>query len=210
MKSILFIGDSITTGENNSFKSYVDYYKEYNKKYIINKKAVSGACFDNYSIYPVDESLFSIICDIDESYYTPTDFIYLQFGLNDLAAVVSHTVSFEKITISLIRCLDFLKQIYPNAKVKFLYPTSPENAHTLCANYVKYLNEDYLNKYFRTISEEQFEEDYRLLLDVISNILEVEMLDKTGEVFSKYFCEDNIHPSDKGYSIIAKNLSVED
>ena len=51
-KHVVFFGDSLTVGEGNNNISFANYFAS-QSSYKCSIHGISGACFGNYSIYPV-------------------------------------------------------------------------------------------------------------------------------------------------------------
>lgn len=200
----LFFGDSLTSGENNNNKSFVDYipYSE--------KVGVSGTTIGEYSIYPVDgHSLLSLIPQNIEKIKS-ADNIFLEYGINDITAAITANTEASKITIAFVKALDYIKQINPKAKIYFLIATNA--IETIAKNQCSYLVNDYLRYCYGT------EYDYRRYAGTYEGFIEevvkhapVEVLDMFSceEDLSEHLDKDNLHPTDEGYQIIANNLKKE-
>lgn len=107
-KHVVFIGDSMTSGENNGNKSYAHYFQELNKDSMVNILGVSGSCFGNYSIYPVEDNLVSLI-NSNQYKFKNADLVVIEFGVNDAAAVSLGYVDLIKVYISINRAVDFIR-----------------------------------------------------------------------------------------------------
>ena len=123
-KNVVFIGDSMTSGENNNCKSYAHYYKEMNSNNDVTILGVSGSCFGNYSIYPVESTLYTMI-EKNEDILSKADLIVIEFGVNDAASVSLGYVDLLKVYISINRAVDYLKQI-SYAKLLFILALNPD------------------------------------------------------------------------------------
>ena len=203
IKNVVFIGDSMTSGENNNFKSFVHYYNEMNPDKGVAILGVSGSCFGDYSIYPVKENLFSMI-DNNQEVLSRADLIVIEFGTNDAAAVSLGYVDQLKVYISINRAVDYIKQI---SHANLLFILSMDINHSLSTDCLfKYQN--YLN--------------YEYFLDGIScNLVELQsayshiqfFIERNFEVFFmneslfNNYDKDNIHPNDKGYREFAERLT---
>lgn len=140
--------DSYTSGENNGFVSFANYLNQ-------KKRAISGSCIGDYSIYPVRCSSFL------EKYKKTQDTVLLEYGINDSASLVARYVSKDVVNVSLAKARDLLKY----NEVYFLALTRNENdLLSFCKRYTKYLNFEYLKGlYF--ISEKDYYESYKYFVN---------------------------------------------
>ena len=208
----LIYGDSLTSGENNDFTSYVNYlgledYKNY---------AVSGTTIGNYSLYPVDKfSLYSIIEKQEEMgiFNDDIDRIILAYGVNDITAAAAGNVTFRQVIYALNKVIDLLHQLVPDAEIIYILPTNRSGPlNDLCDINYKYLKDNYLKNYHEFADPETFWDMFvstyfelqRYLLRTFSDRL-IYMIEDV-DFYKKYIDTDEIHPNDEGYKKIAKNI----
>lgn len=206
MKTV-FLGDSITAGENNNDTSFVDYFlgTTYNL-------GISGTTIGEYSIYPVDgNSLLSLI-NRHRLLIEKADVIFIEYGINDVASVMCGFVTEQTVIISFIKALDAIKQINSKARIIFL---TISNALTiqqkdLISSYGK-LQCDYLeNVYFKNFRF-NFPESVWVLtyISIIKGIQKtgIEMVSIYDDRFvNEFLSDDFIHPNNNGHLQIAKTL----
>lgn len=201
--NVVFIGDSMTSGENNGCKSYAHYFQEMNKDYNVTILGVSGSCFGNYSIYPVESSLYTMI-DKNEDILYKADLIVIEFGLNDAASISLGYVDPLKVYISINRAVDYIKQI-SSAKLLFILAVNPESIQftDYLFNYTTYLNTEYL---LQGINCQLLNLDtaYRCVYSFIHQNFNLITMDKA---LYDNLDVDNIHPNDKGYKKFAERLT---
>lgn len=195
--NISIFGDSITSGENNNFISYVDKLKIKNS--VIHKHGISGTTIGDYSLYPVKDydlihELYKYTDELKES-----NIIILEYGCNDISAVCAKNTTLNIVVNSFIKGIDYIKQINNNCKIYFI--SLGENIELLAKGQCNYLNDDYL-KYMK-IKKKQWIFNYKLFINSIYSYV-----DKTIEIpyLSKDLDIDNIHPNDKGYELLANKI----
>lgn len=201
--NVVFIGDSMTSGENNGFKSFAHYYKEMNPANSVSILGVSGSCFGDYSIYPVQDSLFSLIGDYQEV-LARADLVVIEFGTNDTAAVGLGYVDLQKVHISINRAVDFIKQI-SSARLLFILSFDINNLRsTDClSKYLMYLNNQYLLKGISCRLDDLIFAATQIQSFIKRNF---EVITMDDSLFDN-FAEDNIHPNDEGYKKFAERLT---
>ena len=155
--NVVFIGDSLTSGENNNFKSFADYYAEIHPEHKISKFGVSGACMGDYSIYPVKENMFDIcytLCN-DSDLIANADKVYLEYSVNDTTAVAASYVNLNQVYITVAKTVDMLKQTNKNIDIYFIVPFDCfSNDIDMFADYhIDYLNNDYLSNYMYSVDK---------------------------------------------------------
>ena len=182
---MIVFGDSYTTGENNNNVSFADYLG-------IEKHGVSGSCLGNYSIYPVNG------CFLTEQ-HDCNDTILIQYGINDAASLVTGYVTVETVKIAIAKTYDLLK----DKDVYFLELTeSFRDLVDFSRRYAEYLTQDYL-KDLCEIKTYDFLKCYMLFCQLMRKKFKVLYL--LPDKFKEYDT-DSIHPTDKGYRIIAENI----
>lgn len=202
IKNVVFIGDSMTSGENNGCKSYAHYFQEMNKDYNVTILGVSGSCFGNYSIYPVESTLYTMI-DKNEDILYKADLIVIEFGVNDAAAVSLGYVDLLKVYISINRAVDYIRQI-SSAKLLFILAVNPGSIQftDYLFKYTTYLNTEYL---LDGINCQLLDLDnaYRSIYVFIKQNFNLITMDK--DLYNNLDV-DNIHPNDNGYKEFAERL----
>ena len=183
---MIVYGDSYTSGENNNFVSFADYLE-------IEKHGISGTCLDEYSIYPVFNS--GLLSQLHE--YSGT--ILLEYGVNDAASLVTGYVTIETVKVTIAKMCDLLK----NADVYFLMLSADlKDMMLFSKNYAKYLNNEYLKDLY-DITADDFLWCYTRFCEMMQR--KFKTLYMLPEGFKEYDT-DGIHPTDKGYRLIADYL----
>ena len=206
-KNVVFFGDSLTVGEGNNDVSFADYFS-CNTDYYCTIYGVSGSCFGNYSIYPVENNLCDLVLDNQRSIEN-ANLIVIEYGLNDTAAVATGYANFKKVCVSIVRSLDCIMQFNPNVNIIFVLPSNPQdnrfNQHM--QNYTDYLNNDYFLNYSGMITGvNKFIDIYLSLVDFIdeinyNNVKVIRMPDLT-------FSDDGIHVNESTHRNLAKQLEL--
>lgn len=183
---MIIYGDSYTSGENNGNISFADYLD-------LKKCGVSGSCLGEYSIYPVQGGSFL------SSYKKSGKAVLLEYGINDAASLAVGYVSMDTIKVSIAKTVDLLK----DNDVYFLALTKNEDdLKAFCERYVDYLNLDYLGGLY-TVSDTAFQDGYKSFVALTQKKFKtLYMLPDGFQDFDK----DGIHPTNKGYKIIAEYL----
>ena len=201
----LFFGDSMTSGENNGNVSYADYISN------SIKIGVSGTTIGEYSIYPVDgNSLLSLIPkhikEIKEA-----ENIFIEYGINDTTSILVGNVKATQVLVAFVKALDYIKQINPEAKLYFLVA---ENATiSLALSQYKYLRNDYMKNYWSEDAgnAKDWAQLYEEFISVVvskSDVKIIEMFNNDKE-YRDNLDTDGLHPTDKGYRMIAENIKTE-
>lgn len=202
-KDVVFLGDSITSGENNNFKSYAHYFAEqFSDLYNVTIRGVSGACFGNYSIYPVEDCLFTLIQN-NIDILSSADILVIEFSMNDTASVSLGYVDLNKVYISINRAVDWIKQV-SSAKIFFILPVSlyySEYTNYL-KQYVDYLNNEYLLCGLRC-NLQTFCTSYEQIIQFITNNFNVFYM---NDFLVCNLDVDNIHPNNNGYKEFSREL----
>ncbi len=204
---ILFFGDSITSGENNKFKSYVE---KLNLKDSINL-GVSGTCIGNYSIYPVGETNLIQLLYKETKRIKQADKIFLEYGSNDISSICLGYTSLNTILIELNKCLDLIKQTNPKCEIYFLL--LGENIKTFCLGQINYLKNDYLKDISTLVFPStaktnltwlaNYKKFSSLIKKMIPNTIEFPLLGMTD------LEQEQLHPNNKGYEKIAAKIKQE-
>ena len=205
MKKLLFIGDSFTAGENNNSISYVQYLdKTYNSTQI----GVPGSTIGEYSLYSVDG--FSLLSQIQryKDDISKADTIFLEYGINDISSMLGNKVSYHGILDTLDQAISTLRQINPNAKIKFLVLSlDNEVIISYANNYHEYLTKDFYPDQDINHIKQMWADNYIKLIKDVSNRLETIPMILNLNQLKKYFAKNTMHPSKEGYKIIANNIN---
>ena len=174
-----------------------------NKDYNVTILGVSGSCFGNYSIYPVESTLYTMI-DKNEDILYKADLIVIEFGVNDAAAVSLGYVDLLKVYISINRAVDYIKQI-SSAKLLFILAVNPDSIQftDYLFKYTTYLNTEYL---LNGINCKLLDLDnaYRSIYVFIKQNFSLITMDK--DLYNNLDV-DNIHPNGEGYKEFAERLT---
>lgn len=203
MKHVLFFGDSLTAGENSGV-SFVDYLFEGSTTYNV---AVSGTTIGEYSIYPVDgESLLGQI-NRHQNLVEKADVIFIEYGSNDVSAIMCGFATLQTVVVSLVKAIDWIKQLNPNAKIVYLAPGNSniieDRAWAMC----HYLEDDYFAKFDFKFPESVYAQTFLKVLDNVRNICDIiYMFDADMEFNDNFISDDGIHPNEYGHIRIAKNI----
>lgn len=198
---ILFFGDSITSAENNGFNGFVEKlnlsdYENY---------GVSGSTIGDYSIYPVFDSHLIKLLQIHKHEIIIADMIFLEYGCNDISAVISGYTTMRRIILDLIKSKDYIMQLNPNIKIFFIGLGNA--AQTLAINQCNYLNSEYLRDLRICIDYNQwlglYKEFERAVKAVIPNYLS---LLSAQDLTNNLLDSDMIHPNDAGYQVISDDI----
>ena len=209
----VFYGDSITSGENNNFKSYVDYLKT-DIETILNF-GVSGTTIGKYSLYPVNNYSLESLLEVENPLEAPNWNVFISYGGNDASSVALEYTKAENVLIDFVRCVDLIRQKYRNCKITFLGLTSvyPILLH-LASKHRKYLE----TIYFKDINSElNFDNFIYKWCNVYYQISKAasKLCDNTIMLLSDNFNlstdmdEDELHPNDVGYQKMAERLEQE-
>lgn len=205
-KKVVFLGDSLTSGDNNQGKSFVDYISG---DFDIVKLGVSGTTMGEYSIYPVDG--YSLLFQIrrHENAIKSADVIVLEYGVNDTTAGIVGNVSFVQELIAFVKAVDAITQLNPKAKLLFLSLSQDKKTldfYALCQE--RYIETDYLYGYARTVCMmfEEWTGWYEKLISAIERKVEVIPMIDNKNWMLEYMDADDLHPTDEGYRLIADKV----
>ena len=210
--NIVFIGDSLASGENNNFKGYPYYYKVNHPEHHVDIFGVSGSCMGDYSIYPVKENMYDEVYEL--SYHTPiienADIIFLQYGINDTTALTIGYANFIQVCISIVKTVDMIKQVNNDVRIVFLVPFDKDSKslQKFASLHIDYLIYDYLRNYSihsLSVDIDKWLSCYKELLGFIENSFEVHYLDKHN-IYMSNIDEDNIHLTSLGYKKVAEYI----
>ena len=206
---ILFLGDSLTSAENNNYKGFVEKLR----LQFFENKGVSGSTIGDYSLYPVGNTDLLSSTFKYKNIIAESDYLFIEYGINDIAsATVGYTTN-NHIYITLNKCIDNIYQINKNIKIIYLLPTlEPKVLSEIAKSQYDYLKE-YLDKEI-VGNKEDFIKSYtnnyssfaRFITKKKLNIL---TLIDDADVYRNYLDIDMIHPNDRGYQIIADKLRKE-
>lgn len=138
----LFFGDSLTAGENNNDTSFVDYVKGNTMNL-----GISGTTIGEYSIYPVDGNSLLGVINRNQNAIKYADKIFLEYGCNDVAAIMCGFATIQTVTVSLVKAIDWIKQLNPVCKIYFLALGDEGAINTFAGNECYYLENDYFSKF---------------------------------------------------------------
>ena len=203
----LFFGDSLTSGDNNGGKSYVDYISQ------SEKIGVSGTTIGEYSVYPVDgysllSQIHRYVKEIEEA-----ENIFLEYGINDATAAMTAYTRGACMVIDFVKAVDAIKQINPKARLYLLTVTNAQEA--VGEAQARYLNEVYMKPYVAHVNERYKGTEWTMMYSgFVRNVFEpsgIKMFNmfESNEEYDKYLDKDGLHPTDKGYQIIANNIKKE-
>ena len=203
--NLVFFGDSVTSGENNNFKSYVNYIKS---NHVIQSFGVSGTTFGEYSPYPVDgNSFISVLMKNDkDDLINCADAIFIEYGFNDATAVCMKLCPLEVVITNMIKCIDFIHQKNSQCRTVFLYGQG-DFIDKVANNQIDYLKTDYL----KNVYDQFFDFSSSGWAYTYSNICKAGRLifDDIVDIFPPdlNFDKDNLHPDDTGYQKIGRILT---
>lgn len=196
----LFFGDSLTAGENNNNISFVDYVRCNSLNL-----GISGTTIGEYSIYPVDGNSLLGVINKHQNAIKTADKIFLEYGCNDVAAIMCGFATIQTVTVSLVKAIDWIKQLNPRCKIYFLALGDEGAINTFAGNECYYLENDYFSKFDFKFTISVFSDIYNKILTNIDKICDIiYMFD--GEVSSDWLSDDGVHPSNAGHIEIASNI----
>lgn len=201
MYNVVF-GDSIAAGENNGGVSFVEYLGGTNFN-----AGVSGTTIGEYSIYPVDgNSLLSLIGK-NANLLKNCENVLIEYGCNDVASIMCGFATEQTVIVSLVKALDWIKQINPNCHVYFLALGSDGVITEFAKNECNYLQYDYFGKFGFRFPVNKFAEIYKNLLNHIGKICDILYMFYDTVELSSCISSDGIHPNDLGHTTIAEKLN---
>ena len=197
----LFFGDSLTAGENNNDTSFVDYARGNTMNL-----GISGTTIGEYSIYPVDGNSLLGVINRYQNAIKNADKIFLEYGCNDVAAIMCGFATVQTVTVSLVKAIDWIKQLNPFCKIYFLALGDEGAISTFAGNECYYLENNYFSKFDFKFPVSVFSDIYNKILTNIDKICDIiYMFD--GEVSSDWLSDDGVHPSNAGHIEIASNIN---
>lgn len=197
----LFFGDSLTAGENNNDISFVDYVRGNTMNL-----GISGTTIGEYSIYPVDGNSLLGVINRYQNAIKNADKIFLEYGCNDVAAIMCGFATVQTVTVSFVKAIDWIKQLNPFCKIYFLALGDEGAISTFAGNECYYLENNYFSKFDFKFPVSVFSDIYNKILINIDKICDIiYMFD--GEVSSDWLSSDGVHPSNAGHIEIASNIN---
>lgn len=197
---IVFLGDSLTSGENNNNKSFVEY---------LNVDAInfgiSGTCIGDYSLYPVGKSNLIDILQQNAEPIQRSKCIFLEYGCNDVSSIVVKNTTLQKVKIELIKCLDYIHQLNPTVEIYFI-TLGKCNIKTFAQAQTNYLKNDYLH--FSNISYHKWIRTYKKFNKFINQICSNVVCLTDTELCEDELDTDKLHPNAVGYKRISCNLML--
>lgn len=204
---LVFYGDSLTSGENNNFVSYVD--KLHDKGYNVLKIGVSGTTLGEYSLYPVEG--YSLSLQLKGKEFESADYVFLEYGLNDAAAICVGEVTLLRAILELRKRVDFIRQTSPDTKIVFLSVGTKYHMIAFGATQERYLLEDYLKdvkELLPDVTTSNLADSYETICNYAEAYCDyVCPMFKNNQYLSTVLDKDCLHPNDKGYEMIAENIS---
>ena len=200
--STLFFGDSLTAGSNCDCK-YTDFLPS---GWGVHNHAISGTTIGNYSIYPVDG--YSLLDRIEKyrGSIEGADTIFIEYGSNDVSAIMCGFATEQTVIISLVKALDWIKQLNPKAKVIFLIPGTLSVVESIAKSMCNYLENDYFGKFDFKFPVSKYVSIFSSLLENIKKLCQVMYMFDESMLSDDYISDDNIHPNAKGHRHIAQNI----
>lgn len=205
---LVFYGDSLTSGENNSFISYVDKLRDKFPSNEIIKFGVSGTTTGEYSLYPVEGD--SLISQLHRTVLTfkDCDLIFLEYGINDVSAIVCGKTSLTNVLLEFRKCVDFIRQNNSRCKIIFL---TVADVSLMSELQYKYLSEDYLAD-VRDLVYIDYSSWSKIYISICS--FAKKLCDYVFELYPvgldmrNFMDTDNLHPNDAGYDEISKHIEL--
>jgi len=197
----IFFGDSITEGANciTPFTQLIPFSLN---------KGVSGTTIGEYSIYPVDG--YSLMRKYDCSEIREADTVFLEYGINDVTAIMCDFITLQKVIVSFVKVLDGIKQV-TNADIKFLSIAEPYSViiNKYAALQCDYLSNNYFKEYDILFPASYWADMYNQFIKAVSKRLPIIPMIEDAKFFdfeAECMSDDNLHPNDKGHYIIAETI----
>ena len=202
MTKVLFFGDSLTSGENSKVK-YTDFLPD---AWNISNYAVSGTTIGEYSIYPVDgNSLLGQIGKHQQEIKEATH-IFIEYGSNDVSAIMCGFATLQTVVISLVKAIDWIKQINSKARIIYLIPGGDEVIKDKSYNMCSYLENIYFNRFDFKFPSSIYSQTFIDLVCNIKSICDIMYMFDDEMCKQDYLSSDNLHPSEIGHKRIANNI----
>ena len=198
----LFFGDSLTAGENNNDISFVDYVKGNTMNL-----GISGTTIGEYSIYPVDGNSLLGVINRNQNAIKYADKIFLEYGCNDVAAIMCGFATVKTVVVSLVKALDWIKQLNSQSKVYFLALGDKKTVYDFALNNSYYLQHKYFSGFDFKFPPSIYSKIYDEIRDKVRDSCDIIHMVKNNEFSNELLSDDNLHPNDEGHKIIAKNIN---
>lgn len=202
----IFLGDSFTAGTNVgnqcSFPHLVS-----NENVAIHNYGVDGTTIGDYSIYPVHDYLCNLMrYRIAWPNNLTNGKIFLEYGLNDVSAIMSGKTNLHAVISDLVSALDDIRQYTPNIELYFLY--IPEDMIDYFAvSQCCYLENVYFKGLGYKYTPANYADIYNVMMNKISNILPMIPMITKGFDFDTMIDSDELHPNYAGHLHIASNIA---
>ena len=199
----LFFGDSLTEGQNCDC-SFTDFLAP--KGDVVMNLGVSGTTIGEYSIYPVDgNSLLSMIGrHVDDIKQAKK--IFIEYGSNDVSAIMCGFATVQTVIVSLVKALDWIRQINPDSKIYFLQFGDPLVVRNRATRMCDYLQYDYFKQFKFTFPVSVYICTYNEIIDKVRKICDIITIFDAEMISDEYISDDGIHPNVKGHKRIAFNI----
>lgn len=209
----LFFGDSITEGSGSRIR-FTDCLNDFTTAEpadLIENKGISGTTLGEYSIYPVDgKSLLSLLKTWNNTYIKMADTIILEYGINDVSAIMCDFTSCEKVIVTFVKAIDWIRQLNPYCKIHCLSISDDDDIISAYAELqCKYLENEYFKGYGFTFPHGIWQSNYMKLIDgfkkranVIPMITDSSFLQESSHLL----CDDRLHPNELGHKKIAETI----
>lgn len=200
----LYFGDSITEGENNHGISYTDFTNDRSVNL-----GVSGTTLGEYSIYPVDgHSLLGTI-KANTARISGCTHIFIEYGCNDVAAIMCGFATVKTVTVSLVKALDWLHQLNKQAHIHFLAigTKNSEVIKTFAESECNYLANEYFSDFDFLFPPSKFEQVYFEILDNVEKVCDIIYMFDDNTFSMELLSSDGIHPNTKGHKVIAESIN---
>ena len=195
------------TGDNNGGRG-IFYYcqKHYPNAHM---EGCSGTTFGEYSLYPVDGESLSCMVTQSEAFKYRRDIVVLEYGVNDASSVCAGNVSMEIVLNTFRKCVDKIRQLFPNCEIVFLR-LSDEAMRSEAAGQISYLKDDYLSDVFSVmgvnVSNTNWANRWEWAYKTIVELAEL-LCDRSISIMNPaLISEDGMHPSESGYIDIAQTV----
>ncbi len=200
--STLFFGDSLTEGTNCEHK-YTDFLPG---GWGVRNYAISGTTIGEYSIYPVDgQGLLSQIKEYDRQ-IADADTIFIEYGTNDVSAIMCGFATEQKVLISLVKAIDWIKQLNPDVEIIFLIPGSKKVVAYISHNMCEYLKNVYFKQFELNLPETIYSDTFNRVITGIQKVCRTMYMYDDNMLTDAFLSDDNIHPNSEGHLRIARNI----
>lgn len=206
--SAVFVGDSITAGEQYTTKFYYEYLQEMLNLSSVQKQATSGSCISAKSDYGFKKSPLS------SRYQTipDGDLIMIFMGSNDFGHATPLGTIEDTVDISFYGALNtiipYVQSTHPNSQIVMVTPihraaqsSGMDSASDSAPNKEGATLEDYANA-IKDICKQ-----YDLYCIDLFNLAEIDPNNKA--ILETCFNDDCLHPNAAGHEILAKAIAQE-